>query len=80
MGNAKVWVTSNCGKKEIAVNDLEITDNSISYQIMLGQDEEGIEFLMENQGDSVIEIEEYSYSPVEEEKEWGIIGEYIKEE
>ncbi|GFH91372.1 hypothetical protein IMSAGC002_02628 [Lachnospiraceae bacterium] len=80
LGNAKVWVTSNCGKKEIAVNDLEITDNSISYQIMLGQDEEGIEFLMENQGDSVIEIEEYSYSPVEEEKEWGIIGEYIKEE
>ena len=59
---------------------MEITDNSISYQIMLGQDEEGIEFLMENQGDSVIEIEEYSYSPVEEEKEWGIIGEYIKEE
>ena len=65
--DSEIRVTAGNGEKEIKYNLKKRNDNIIVYDIFLQEDEENVEFLITNGGDSDIVIEDYYYDYISDE-------------
>lgn len=70
--NCLVRCTSDLGDTEIKVKNLEITERSIRYRIILDQDMTNVEFLLENKTNKKIFINSIHYAKKNLKKEYNI--------